>query len=116
MIPIKTPLIFASTLIVGTLLLSWTLFDDHEASSMTSSPLSYKDKLSDGAMYGLPSGDGPSSQGDYPPSSADDVLVQRISGDNDHMLMMAYYSKENYSGPSFTIENGYTITFRDDGQ
>ncbi len=32
------------------------------------------------------------------------------------MLMMAYYSKEHYSGPAFTIESGGLITFRDDGQ
>jgi hypothetical protein len=116
MIFLKTPLVFVSTLIVLTLLFSRTFLDYYGATSTTSSSSIHKDKLSDGAMYGLPSGDGPSSQGDHPPSSADDVLVQRIPGDNDHMLMMAYYSKENYSGPSFTIESGYTINFRDDGQ
>src|SRR5690349_22550383 len=26
---------------------------------------------------------------------AEDVLVQRIAGDNNHLLMMAYYSREN---------------------
>ena len=63
---------------------------------------------------GIITGDDPSTPVNQP--AAEDVLVQRIPGDNGHLLMMAYYSKENYSGPAFTIENGYLITLRDDGQ
>jgi len=47
--------------------------------------------------------------------SAEDVLVQKIPGDNNHLLVMAFYSKENYSGPIISIENGGHLVFRDDG-
>ncbi len=47
---------------------------------------------------------------------AEDVLIKKIPGDNNHLIMMVYYSKENYSAPSVTINNGYTITFKDDGK
>lgn len=51
----------------------------------------------------------------HPP--AEDVLVQKIPGDNYHMLLMAVYSFENYSDPSITIErNGENIELRDDGR
>ena len=49
--------------------------------------------------------------------AAEDVLVQRIPGDDYFMLIMAFYSKENYSKPAFTIREDETlITFRDDGK
>src|SRR4051812_19455759 len=109
MIPFKTPLVFVSTFIVATLLLSWTFLVDYGATSTTSSSLLHKDKPG-AALYGFTGGNGPSSQIDQP-APAEDVLVQRIPGDDNHMLMMAYYSKENYSGPAFTIESGDLITF-----
>src|SRR3954469_22177102 len=34
---------------------------------------------------------------------AEDVLIKKIPGDNNHLLMMAFYSKENYSGQFVTI-------------
>src|SRR3954452_15139003 len=115
MTTLKTPLIFAFALIVAALFVSWTLSDDHGAKLTTSSFLAHNNKLSDEEMYKFIMGDEPSSEPD-PPSFAEDVLVQRIPGDNDHLLIMAYYSKDNYSGPAFTIENGSTITLQDDGK
>jgi len=57
----------------------------------------------------------PDSNEKYPP--AEDVLVQRIPGDNNHMLIIAFYSKENYSGQFVTIENdGSSLIFRDNGK
>src|SRR3954470_18245280 len=59
---------------------------------------------------------------DYAPSAnsfpaAEDVLVQRIPGDNGHILVIAYYSKENYSEPSVTIDfAGSPLTLADDGK
>ena len=47
------------------------------------------------------------SNGKYMPV-AEDVLVQRIPGDNHHLLMMSFYSKENYSEPLVTIEDDNT--------
>jgi len=48
---------------------------------------------------------------------AENVLVQRIPGDNYHLLMMAVYSYENFSQPSFTLDNEQgLINFRDDGK
>jgi len=52
----------------------------------------------------------------YQLPGAEDVLIKKIPGDNNHLLMMAFYSKENFSAPSFTIKNGYAITFKDDGK
>lgn len=47
---------------------------------------------------------------------AEDVLVQKIPGDNYHLLLMAVYSFGNYSGKSFTIDNnGEQVVLRDDG-
>ncbi|TKK67991.1 hypothetical protein FC093_12300 [Ilyomonas limi] len=60
-------------------------------------------------------GDGALQQLDVPPA-AEDVLVQRIKGDNSHLLLMAFYSKENYSKKFITIENGFPIVLRDDGK
>src|SRR6266487_6629741 len=52
-----------------------------------------------------------------PAPPAEDVLVQKIRGDNNHLLMMAFYSKENYSGQFVIIENnGSQLVFRDDGK
>jgi len=113
MTPLKTPLIFASALIGLTLLLSWTFFDDREASSTPSFSLLHKYNSSDTTA---PTASNESSAQIGQPTVAEDVLVQKIKKDDDHMLMMAYYSKENYSGPAFTIESGDLITFRDDGQ
>jgi hypothetical protein len=110
----KRTLVIASTLIVVTLLLSWTLLDD-DATSTTSSPLLHGDQLRDAAMYELTTDDKFSPPSTQPPA-AEDVLIQRIPGDNGHLLLMVYYSKENYAEPSLTIENGYTITLKDDGK
>ena len=49
--------------------------------------------------------------------AAEDVLVQKIPGDDYFMLIIAFYSKENYSKPTFTIREDETlIIFRDDGK
>ena len=48
---------------------------------------------------------------------AEDVLVQRIPGDNNHLLMMAYYSKENYAEKSVSLDyDDSKLLFRDDGK
>ncbi len=110
--PLKKPLVFVSSLIVASLLLSWKYFDD-DASSVS---LSFsKNQLTDTERLAWMEDNADGDEGDQPPA-AEDVLVQRIPGDNDHLLLMAYYSKESYSKKSFTIENGYTITLRDDGK
>jgi len=113
---LKRPLVLISTLIAVTLLLSWRYFDDYDTPPISSSFLSENNEVTDEAMFSLMAEmGGDESQPDAPPT-AEDVLVQRIPGDNSHLLLMAFYSKENYSGKSFTIENGYTITLRDDGK
>lgn len=48
--------------------------------------------------------------------AAEDVLVQKIAGDNNHLLMMAFYSKENYAEKFLTLWYDATIVFRDDGE
>lgn len=49
--------------------------------------------------------------------AAEDVLVQKIPGDNYHLLIMAVYSFENYSGQFVTVDNnGTDLVLRDDGK
>ena len=111
---LKRPLVLASTLIALTLLLSWNLLNDRDTTSYSS--LSHSGNLNDAAMYDeFIAGDGTSPKSNQAPV-AEDVLVQRIPGGNSHLLLMAYYSKENYSGQSLTINNGFTIVLRDDGK
>src|SRR4051812_36966535 len=110
---LNRPLVTASALIVVAILLSWNLLDNNDKTSALPSSLSQKDKLRDAVMDGFTTDDR-FSLGTNQPPAAEDVLVQRIRGDNAHLLLMAYYSRENYSGESFTIENGYPITLRDD--
>jgi hypothetical protein len=110
--PLKKPLVFVCFLIVISLLLSWMYFDDEAPSASISFS---KNNLTDTERLGLFSDNVDGQETEQPPA-AEDVLVQRIPGDNSHLLLMAYYSKESYSKPSFTIENGYPITFRDDGR
>ncbi len=52
-----------------------------------------------------------------PVPAAEDVLVQRIHGDNNHLLLIALYSTERYAGHFVTVDfNGAKVTFRDDAQ
>jgi hypothetical protein len=111
---LKTPLVLASTLIVVTLFVSWKLQDD-DATSATPSALLHKDILKNAETSSFITGDELSSSTNQFPV-VEDVLVQRIPGDNGHLLLMAYYSKENRSEESITIENGFSITLRDDGK
>src|SRR4051794_36799671 len=111
---LKRPLVLVSTLIFCSLLLSWKYFDD-DATSISSSYSNNKEQLTDAELIAWMADTAGGDDEDQPPP-AEDVLVQRIPGDNNHLLLMAYYSKENYSNPSFTIENGFTITLRDDGK
>ncbi|TKK67993.1 hypothetical protein FC093_12310 [Ilyomonas limi] len=110
---LKRPLVVVSTLITVILLLSWRYFDDYDTASQ-----SYSNELTDEALLAFMAesgGDGALQQLDVPPA-AEDVLVQRIKGDNSHLLLMAFYSKENYSKKFITIENGFPIVLRDDGK
>jgi hypothetical protein len=103
--PAKRPLVIAFTIIIVTILLSWTLLND-DVTSATSSSLVYKDKPGDTAISEFIA-DGGSLLGANQPLAAADVLIQRIPGDNSHLLLMAYYSKENYSGQAITINNEF---------
>ena len=111
--------------IVGfvTALLSWDQHGDSRQTALTSfsnaliqneNEFSMESDIAtfaeDDNWFGSPSG----SNEQAPP--AEDVLIQRIPGDNNHLLMMAFYSKENYSGQFISIENGGHLVFRDDGK
>src|SRR3954463_2935152 len=110
------PLVLVSALIVVSILLSWKYFDEDATYSTSFTPLSNKEGLKDEELIAWMAETAGAQQDEEQPPAAEDVLVQKIPGDNDHVLLMAYYSKENYSRPSFTIENGSSITFRDDGK
>ncbi len=113
---LKRPLVLVTTLIVASLLLSWKYFDEDATYSASFTPLSNKDRLEEEELIAWMAETAGTQQDEEQPPAAEDVLVKKIPGDNDHVLLMAYYSKENYSRPSFTIENGYSITFSDDGK
>jgi len=97
-------------------LLSWNLNSSSIRSSTEPSPYEeniYSDAASN--LNILTFIDNADRKSDYVPG-AEDVLIKRIPGDNNHLIMMVYYSKENYSAPSVTINNGSTIVFKDDGK
>src|SRR4051812_41672533 len=114
--------IFVSTL--ATMLLSWNRFNysnkgltpslksyfyDQDYSDLTETELSAFDADDKDEYFS------PDREDDRP--RAEDVLVQKIPGDDYYLLMMAFYSRENYSKSTFTInEDGAEITFRDDGK
>ena len=62
-------------------------------------------------------GDGPFSEPTLQTTaSTADVLIQKIPGDEQHILMMAFYFKELFKESYITVTNGdEKITFRDDG-
>src|SRR5438309_10463036 len=113
---LERPLILITTLMIVSLLLSWRYFNDDDAPSSVSSGLSNYNQQTDTEMLALAADNAGEQGADDQPPAAEDVLVQRIPGDNSHLLLMAYYSKENYSNESFPIKNRYTITFKDDGK
>jgi hypothetical protein len=88
---------------------SWSYLDDKNFTELT--------EAETGALIAEDDGFKFSPEPAKPVPPAEDVLIQRIPGDNNHLLMMAFYSKENYSGQFVTIENGgSTLVFRDDGK
>lgn len=100
-------------------LLSWKYLNNPEKNSSSSQPV-YLNNTDQTTIAGAELLTDFGGQG-LPPnlnqiSGAEDVLVKRIPGDNNHILIMAYYSKENFSAPSLTIQSGSDITFRDDGK
>src|SRR5689334_15011836 len=98
----KTPkkiLVLCTAVISTTALVSW----DHlnrSAKKINTSKAEISALATDDDWFGFPS----ASNTLAPP--AEDVLIQKIPGDNNHLLIMAFYSRENYSGPSFILENG----------
>jgi hypothetical protein len=47
---------------------------------------------------------------------AQDVLIQKIQGDNAHVLLMAFYSKDNYNGKNIALNiAGRNLVLKDDG-
>src|SRR5215467_11602987 len=112
----------ASFTLIATILLSWSIStsSDQKFNSSLSSYLYEKN------VHGFTGADLTAFAADddwnfspgkvkYPP--AEDVLIQKIPGDKSHLLLIAFYSKENYSGPFVTVNNnGNQLVFRDDGQ
>jgi len=119
----KKYILLLLALVNATLLLSWSMSGNSKKEITT--PLnSYLYNLN---LHGLSDADmsayfadkawefSPGSNSKTPP--AEDVLVQKIPGDNNHLLLMAYYSKENFSDPFFIVNNnGLQLAFRDDGK
>ncbi len=112
---IKTPLLLAFMLITITTLISWNYFANSNQSAKNLLSRSGDNILTDEEINALIAETGESPSTTQTPV-AEDVLIQRIPGDNSHLLLMAFYSKENYSGKFVTIENGFTISLRDDGK
>ena len=115
MITLRRPSIVFFTLIMATIFLSWNYFNDSNSQSISSSSSSDKNELAADAELSAWIAENGGSESDQPPA-AEDVLIQRIPKDNSHLLLMAFYSKENYSEKTVTIKNGSTIVLRDDGK
>ncbi|CAN5310925.1 hypothetical protein BH11BAC6_BH11BAC6_07990 [soil metagenome] len=105
-------------------MLSWT----HSATNNAGKESIFYNKIFSVANIDMPwAGDSPeaimeaengfnSTQPDNIPA-AEDVLVQKIPGDNYHLLIMAVYSFNNYSGQFVKIDNnGQDLVLRDDGR
>jgi len=118
----KKILLSCAVVILTTVLVSWNR--NNSTKELNTSRWSYlpeKDFLefTNAEMNGLIAAD---DEFQFSPGSgqvaptAEDVLVQKIPGDNSHLLIMAFYSKENFSGPFVSIENGGHLVFRDDGR
>lgn len=116
----KTSIKYSSAVIIvlTTTLLSWNGISDSKTGNDGIS--NHVDEnsigLSDADVYNLIE-----EQEQYFPNknqvpAAQDVLIQKIPGDNSHLLMMAFYSKENYSGQFLKLEDGSGLVFRDDGK
>src|SRR4051794_4775285 len=99
-------------MIFATLFLSW----DHFNSSKTGSKyLSTSFHQHDMNLTDVEISENEENYDNQVPA-AEDVLVQKIPGDNSHLLMIAFYSKENYSGKFLTLWDGSGTIFRDDGE
>jgi hypothetical protein len=116
---LKKALLLSLVIMIGTVLVSWnhptkelksglrySLYDKN-GQDFTQAETAFYNPYKEWDFSGDPGGVSP---------TAEDVLIQKISGDNNHLLMMAFYSKENYSGQFVSIENGDRFVFRDDGK
>lgn len=115
----KKTLTAVTILIVSVTLLSWTFNDSGKQSNAYKHPYTSLNPAAESDLQVMEFIED-ADRNKHPEFSslpgAEDVLVKKIPGDNYHLIMMVYYSKENYSAPSVTITNGYTITFKDDGK
>jgi len=119
----KKILLLCAVVILTTVLVSWNRLNN-STNELNTSQWSYLheknfQELTDAEMNTTIPGDDEfefSPEAEQIAPSAEDVLVQKIPGDNSHLLMMAFYSKENYSESSVSIENGSHLVFRDDGK
>ena len=102
-------------MILAVLFLSWDHFNHSKKGSKDLSASFRQDEMNlTNEEMALISENEENESNHVPP--AEDVLVQRIPGDNNHLLMIAFYSKENYSEKFLTLWNGSGIVFRDDGE
>lgn len=115
-------LILAAVVIFTTVLLSWNRVGNPQTETSISNA-SYLQEMQDLSEFEMGSSMAEDPEFFSPESRerrvppAEDVLVQRIPGDNNHLLIMAFYSKENYSGASVKIKtNGSQLVFTDDGK
>lgn len=119
----RNHLIVLSFFLSSLLLVSWDKLIKHPGSSLNKIQLINEDELSNIytedqfaalLMDNVPLGFGPYGNKNLP--AAEDVLVQKIAGDNSHLLLMAFYNKEMYRAPFFTLhQNGIDILLKDDG-
>jgi len=111
-----TPKFPVAFLFLTTLLLSWNRSNNVKQRHFSSSSYS-SDQVTDDEWVTFIDDNDEQDQlqrNQFP--AAEDVLVQKIPGDNRHLLIMAFYSKENYSGELLTLEDGSGIVLRDDGK
>src|SRR3954468_8743046 len=115
----KTPKKYYSALLVipATLLLSWNHFNYSKNELKGFLPSYSFSELTDDEVSALVNENGEQNVPDRKlVPAAEDVLVQKIPGDNNHLLLMAFYSKENFSEPVLSLMDGSGVVLRDDGE
>lgn len=113
----KQKIVFLPFVLFSLLLLSWDYLapteegDGPENRARSSQSTDFQESQTAGLDFQSASG-----RGTIVPA-AEDVMVKKIPGDANHLLIMAYYPKTKYSGPAFNLDAGNALlSFSDDGK
>lgn len=113
---IRRKIVIMPFVLLTVFLLSWDYWGKTEIRNLESKT-DVNTEFLDGNQYYFSAFDGFYNNSDQPAFAAEEVFVKRIPGDGNHLLIMAYYSKNRYSGIRFTLPvGGNDLVFTDDGK